>query len=967
MGQDANDAHPNIIGAVVAALRQERGKLLAEQRRATSAPTKGRRKRLSLEAFYDECAVAEKSQKQQQSRLSFKPVGEDAKVARIKRIEALGPRASDEPYICNALGLPSNFLRQDFQSTDSAVAAAREIWIPGGDAPVPQVSVSGFQQVAQDDLGQSQRVAEKTLFSWFEDEYEKGEPCLFIIQGGKGVGKSYLIAKWFWAQGRLKFKAALTLDCSGLSLDQIAPAVRQFFEAHEANARGLLVLDGLRVRRDQNGVWVEMPEQRVHFDDMLRVINQIWTDMGPLGIILGIENNGKDNGEKDITDADLLNRLLPNAANAIWRLTALTPEEGAEFLLRKGLHQVDEQDRRALSARLHGLPIALKAAAQEILYLSDLDREAYVANLIVGQSRDRAATNDFLNFFKGWLERHSSVEDGSIDADSKSAHPLAVLRLLAILHGAVSKQEIQEIVASGQLKRLSGRNFDYLSRGELPFVAIIDEKFELHAMVRKFLLDEMWTFVETDIFDQYTSRQELEYIHWKAALMHLRVLKNETRPESDTVVTVEAFVHHMIEQIRLIPRGQAGKNRRPSNLAGGRSNDIEIFGQRAGILSNARLWWIAYSEARKWLLDSLKTSTRIFGQFEAKARILGQLLDIAAREGINLPEGPPDLRKEVALCWMHAGKLQLAQDLLAVSPYAPRKQKRHQSDGDWLIACDRASVEASIRVRSGDVIDEIETALTPLVLKAVGVSEGLEEPLKPNEPIPPLQRGALRILSRIGDVALNAGKVAEAFDYFEKAQKIQRYWRPFILNGEAARRMCIAFIRDRNDRIGNMARANELIERNINHYLAYDSVGSNDIISFLILRATLARVGGDIAQATEHLERVRGHAHILRRQVTFLTRFEFDIEALRLGIVSGSDKEDLLSEAKRISLKMRNAAHNALRYEVDVVMAELLEGVDREQHCSALRKELRRVNHRLRLADLDMLATGVSPTLHFGA
>lgn len=962
MGQDANEAHPNIIGDVVAALRRARGQLLVEEARATQIPAKGRPKGLSLEAFYDECAAAEKSQKPQQTRLSFKPVGEDAKVARIKRIEAQGPLPSDEPYICLALGLPTNFLRQDFRSTDSAVAAAQAIWDPGKGGLGNKKLPCGFHNVPQDDLNSPQCAAAQSLFSWFEELCAKNDPCLLIVQGGKGVGKSHLIAQWFWAQGQSKFPAALSLDCSGLSLDQIVPAVQGYFEGCNAKTGRLLVLDGLQIRRDQSGVWIELPEQQVHFDEILRIINLIWTDMGPIAIVMGVENNGK----KDIVDADLLNRLLPNALHAVWRLTALTPEEGAEFLFRKGLHQVDEQDRRALSSRLQGLPIALKAAAQEFYFMSDIDREAYVANLTVDTLDGSAPNNDFLIFFQGWLDRHSKVDDDSVDDEGRNAHPLAVLRLLAILHGAVTQQELLEVVSALSLKRLSGRSFEYVFRDELPFVAKIDDKFELHAMVRKFLLEELRHFEKTGNFDAYTNRGELENIHWKAASMQRRFLKNETLADSETIFAVESFVHHMVEQIRLIPQGPKATGRRATRVAGGRSNDIEVFEAKAGTLSDGRLWWIAYVEARKWLLDSRKTSTRIYGQFEAKARILGQLLKVAVDEDLNIPVNSTDLRKEVALCWMHAGKLQLAQEALATQLASKPARRRLESDGDWLLSCDRASVGATIFVRRGDVIAEAEGVLAPFMDRAKRVAEESQRQGE-DDHMPPLQRGALRILSRAADVALHAGNSDDALNYFRLAQQIQTQWSPHILNGEAARRQCVALIRRRHEHPDSMARANELVERNTSHYLAYGPVGSNDIISFLILRATLARVHGKLELSADLLRQAGEHTHIQRRQVTFTTRFDYDLEALRLGIVSGADKDELLSEARRLSLKMRNAAHNALRHEVDVVMAELLEGADREQHCSALRKELRRVNHRLRLADLDMLATGVSPTLHFGA
>jgi hypothetical protein len=904
----------------------------------------------------------------------FTSSDDDAKKKKIRQIEYGGPGEAEEPHLCTALALPDAFLR-DFApfGPEEAARAADQYWrtgtftMPlGGPAMEWKPRSSGFQRVLDAELRPAYRARAFADFAQVTEISAEFTPVLFVIEGRKGVGKTFLVSQCYWSATQA-FPNALLIDCSDLSLDQIFPAAFPFFASDRCvpATRGLgclLVLDGLQVERGPEGTMIRLPNRLAHVGEVVETINRIWREIAPVAVILVVENN-----ERPLASGDVFARLAEEAGHIIHRLEPLDEEAGAAFLLERGLDDVSEADRRMLSTRLHGLPIALTGAVEEIRLLDTLDREAYLTDLASQIDSPRPPHHRFQDLFVGWLGRlgEDDVDHWKGVSDPQRAHPHALLRLLAILSGPVTYQELEEIIAAVPIPRVSGRKIDYLKRGELPFVTHIDDTYDLHMMVRQALRRELRDCVERDEFDAFTNRSQLEAIHWQAAKMRRRSLARERHADANCVGIVEAFVYHMIEQIRLIPKDAANRRMvRPVRVY--TAQDLNAFESAPGKLANGKLWYLAFHEARRFLVDSQKASTRVHGQFEAKARILSRLIAVATEEDIAIQLVNIDVPKETAICWMHAGRLQLA--LQAISHRLAERTVVPDEDAEaWLRECNQTSVEVAIRLRLGQVTDQIEALLKPLLEHAIRLALRAVPSTNASERMPVRERGALRVLSRAAEVAQAAGKDALSLALFEQAVRLRACWYPRLFNGEAARHYAVGLVRATPDAV---ARARALVVGNIEAYgglnLDEPRKGSNDIVGFMILEAGLARFAGEYPLARMAIARILTHPFVRRREITFATRAEFELEMLRLDFAESLEPDFLLPRARQFSERMKAADHLSLHLEAEILVGELLGGVERERHCERLRVQLARLNHRMRERDIDLLLQGESPTRILG-
>src|SRR4029077_2397079 len=133
-------------------------------------------------------------------------------------------------------------------------------------------------------------------------------------------------------------------------------------------------------------------------------------------------------------------------------------------------------------------------------------------------------------------------------------------------------------------------------KAEFPFTAVVDGKIDVHAMVRGILRAEIDQCILSNSYDTaHTTREELEWIHWKAALLNWRIIKRRTEPNIYLVSAIESFIYHMMAQTKLLPREGKGSARRIRKFAGGINDHvIETFEKHFGQLSNGQLWLFAY-------------------------------------------------------------------------------------------------------------------------------------------------------------------------------------------------------------------------------------------------------------------------------------------------------------------------------------------------------------------------------------
>jgi hypothetical protein len=980
-GSDAADALP---GRIVRALREWRSRDLASSIPSAQGKRGVRANKFSRAGFYSLCTEAERELRG--AAELFPIISKSSAADRVEHIEHLGPARGEHEVLSVALRLPRNFLSQEYANPEAALRAAQR----SESAPAHRPKPMGFLRIDPDELNPDYRDRAFQAFDEFVRFVHEGNRSLLFVEGRKGVGKTFLLSQWFWSVAEPNFAPAVSIDCASISLDQILPLVWQHISAAGTAEPRLLVLDGLRVEREAGAVTLLLPERHAGIAELVRIINRLWQDLanvqkdpshdkrGPVGVIVVLENNGNPFKRRE-----LARDLSVDATCTLLRVTPLGTEISAAFLKNRGLTKVSHEDRLRLAWRCQGLPGALAAIADEVDPMGPLERERYLTAM---RAAPEASEPDsaFLEVFIDWLARHG---EGEIDQSGDSpnpvrAHPHALLRLLAILLRPVSLSEIEEILGDVTIPRVSGRDIQDLVRGKYPYVRIVDDDlYELHPRAAEHLRDELAECVRTNSFDRFTSRAQLEEIHWKAATIRQRALLREDVADADVIATVEGFIHHICQQIRMIPPEDASRRRR--SFASGMS-ETQLRDYKPGTLNRARLWSIGFHEAARFLLDRRRQSTRVHAQFEAKARILANLMRVAKEEAIDVPIGDVDVRKEIALCWMHAGRLQLALEAITQTSSEARRAERIAKG--WRIATDRLSVEVTIRMRMGHPVERLEALLAERLKEAVRIALMSEGPKRRDERIPMQERGAIRILSRVAEVALLAGNPLKSLTRFSQATALQAHWpqsdgTPELLTGEAARRFVVALVRNRTGP-DDLKYPRDLIAANIERSRRLGrepgAARPNDIISLRVLDASLSRVAGQLAAAEFQLASAKEDPLLQRREVTFQTRAEFDLEELRLDIVqkrerdaaqfrlAEADREVLRIRVKDFAGRMEESGHKLLQLDGLFLLAELLDGPERGQQCRALKRKMAELNQPMRQVDLALIEKGRSALLELG-
>src|ERR1700751_1922070 len=141
-------------------------------------------------------------------------------------------------------------------------------------------------------------------------------------------------------------------------------------------------------------------------------------------------------------------------------------------------------------------------------------------------------------------------------------------------------------------------------------------------------------------------------------------------------------------------------------------------------------------------------------------------------------------------------------------------------------------------------------------------------------------------MARAADVLFQLGQTEEAIKLFDRADQLQKTIRGRHLDGEAARKFCVALVRTRSIEPTRFSRAIELIEANIKHheddFTDSQPRVSNDLIPFLVLRAALQRITGDVPQASATLEGLTHHSYVTRGECTYVATAELELEEIRM-------------------------------------------------------------------------------------
>lgn len=929
---------------------------------------RGRRpNRFSLGNFYDFCSGLE-NELNGSRRIFRSKSSRKAKTDYLNRLFMIGPNSKQEDLLALALDLPEGFFRKNLLTVGEWLHAAQRVW----GMPVPKVPFlpKEFLRIDAANHDPFYRQVEFAEFDAFVAMAKGAGPALMVVHGPTMIGKSYLVSQWFWSRGNNHFDASVRIDCQNLSLDQIGEGIRSAFEGCESGDRQLLFLDGLRLERDGHEFRFQFPGNRDNpFADLYVLIDGIWSEVGAFPVIVGIENN-----TRCITRDDLVNLVRLDAILSEHHVIPLSDDYAERFLFERGVRKDSKADRVRIARHYGGIPALLDAVAKEIDGMSASERQEFVAELPSETMPSSVARP--LAFLEQWLERHEEHGLAQSNSNQDMAHPKAFLRLLALMSGSVTIGELRELSMRVRIKRISGLNIDNIRLRDLPFVNEVErDTFILHPAAKQFLRDQLSASLASGEGDPFCTREELEAIHWCAAQIRQRALRNSDEAKPWRVRTVEAFVHHICEQILLIPDSDKTPrlSHKPVSKALSERNR-EDFARGAGLLTGRQLWQMAFGEVKRFLLDPEKAATRSYGQFEAKARILTKLLETARLRGIGVAAEPINLHLEIAICWMHSGRLELARKVL----------REHSSDNhvtSWHEQAHRVRIESSILLRCGE-LDLLEDLLSPLEADATRIVL-LAKPSATSDRMQMEVRGATKILCRLADLAYCRGRISQALVFLTQVERTQALYQPDFLNGLAARTFILASIMLPRSTAELREQAQALLERNLLYIRGRKNVAeapmTNEEISFNILSAGILRKFGHLNRASVLMAELDAERAIERQEANFHTLAEFELEKLRIEISSlqteVSDKDSFQDKVQETNLSgrigkliSRTKDHGHLLLQIDAMhlQCEILLGEQRFKLMEEIEELIDRTGYALRQADLEVLRRNGSATVEIG-
>ena len=673
----------------------------------------------------------------------------------------------------------------------------------------------------------------------------------------------------------------------------------------------LIVLDGLS---DESGLGIAGRADRVALNRVRETLNFFASNGIRASILLGIQADEKT--EDALRIADQL-----NAATSVIPITVtrLPPEEGARMVKDLGIKNLSDSDLRHLSTKLEGLPISLAAAAH---YLSEASPRQAEAFLIEIDSRGRNF-KFFEEFFGRYLE---ALNQGPFD---KKAHPHAYLRLLALMPGNVTTTRVDELLSQRRIVRLENSTTETFSKMRINFLVEHDGHIDINPMVRGLLRQEIKSAARQG-GNQTISREELYWIHASAATLCIKRLPQDASKVSTVEIEfVEGTLYHLLELRDYLPENQTS-DWRPSS-----HRDWEgLFDGRADADAITQYCLII---VRRFLVDPYLRTTRFLGQYETKARLLSLFFesedDGGQRKTLSLPDRA-FVYTEMGVCWMHAGRLQLAQDALdhAVRCIAeldvsamcakPLNTLTEQDKDLWRTWSNLVSTMALILMRLGR---PREMLVEPSLSRAATFAERLaREALGQDTPIESLQQvmlqAARRVLCRKGNIALNGGDRTAADEIYRFAEKINALVGEGKLTGDALRRQIEALVLRGPCFHVDIELAEALLDPHL--VTVPHRRLSNDIIAMFTTKIMLLRAKGNFAAAAELIGKIEQHEFILRAECPFTARIEFELEKYKLKIAMDEVSPAAQRALRLIAEELHARRHLMLYWDAMLLIAE---------------------------------------------
>jgi tetratricopeptide (TPR) repeat protein len=385
---------------------------------------------------------------------------------------------------------------------------------------------------------------------------------------------------------------------------------------------------------------------------------------------------------------------------------------------------------------------------------------------------------------------------------------------------------------------------------------------------------------------------------------------------------------------------------------------------------------------RRFLIDRrTHRATRFLGQFETKARLLGLFVENPDDEGrprhLSLSD-QAELFGEIGVCWMHAGRLNLARDALdsatrclselGLDLRAFQDLDANLTPEQWRLWTETNSTLALIQMRSGRICEDVDEFLAPAAsLARSRALAALESPAAPKNG--EQLRAARRLICRHAQLALQSGELAVAEAGYNLAAAVEQIAGSGKLTGDALRRQIEVLVRRGPCLPEDLALAEAAIDAQLQPRRegANRRRGtSNDVIPMYVTKIMLLRAKGQFLDAQAYLEEAQRHEFVIRGECSFTARMELELEKYRLLIAQDATTPATARAIAALAGELEARHHWSLYSDALLLQAEMVEEPDRTQLLNRVNAQITSSQYLLRRTDIDIIRRGGSAVKTMG-
>ncbi len=817
-------------------------------------------------------------------------------------------------------------------------------------------------------------------------QHESGRVCrIALLYGPTGVGKTYQATKWIDNNEKVSGKTTVRVDCTGLRWEQIIRAISRELTGNSQQILDESLIAVFRLRSPLvlflDGISLQWPSQWLQEQDTLPIhdqftlsqirnfVRRLATELLHIEIVLGVQSN------RNHPDPLSIRGVLPASAKYYEiPVKPLTDEQGARLLGRLGLNHMSVSDLKTLSNRLEGLPIALVAASEHLRMVPPDQHEDYLIDLSSNPNGDTTYSSKFLKLVTN-LKHIISIR----------SHPLAVLRLLALMPGSTPTIWIDSLCQEHTLVRLNDFQTAHLNSAPLPFVTVSGKFIDMHALVRATILKDLRDDL-TSGSDPHVTRSEIMKIHLGMAQICFNFISSKhSHPTHYHLCAIEHILNHLVQYCDYL----ANDDTHTHNIKSKEELIDAIFAGDASRSEIIHFLW--HYVSKPYLFDNSKYVTRVLGQYETKARILryffpGRNIEVKI-VGLTRLDAE-DVMRELSICYMHAGRLLSANSAIVRSlehfdsrhlrslmdryiNFSTLKEASHDERRVWLAFMDSMQQKALVHWRLGLQYLTVFKTISPCAVYCDSMlTEALELPSeKFDRSSQALVAGFRRVLARTAQIQFYSGRIEEAKTLFAKCVKIENLHGRSFLTGDAGRRHINSILRGNETDSNTLQYCDSLVQGNLEIFEKREKenkIRSNDIIGWWTLKAALLRLQENYDEADEVLRNIDNDEFYKKGEFPYYAKFEAELEQNRLNIAMNRDLEATRSKLRASYEELVLMNHKNLAYEFRLLECELVNMSEKRELVEEVEALILTYGWNLRIPEIELLKSGNSAFRQFG-